>query len=240
MGSFYDFLQLLEIAKFYNNNATYEKWINEIIQRGIQKAFRVADKPNSWRQYNLQYWKENLEELYKQVDALVWDHFTPGMEYQELLNFCVNAVGQIFQKGPYTRRHIAYAMSLGKHPGEVEKRKIGRQVGFSPGSMPLSPEQIEKRRVNREEKKKNQDWPQTTLRPEEIDYSVPILDLFNDISSNIDQIIARKAEIPKFQKRAEEAYERYRIFLKRKLESDTKPTAQEFTALAKLGRLLGK
>lgn len=233
MGSFYDFLQLLEIAKFYNNNATYEKWINEIIQRGIQKAFRVADKPNSWRQYNLQYWKENLEELYKQVDELVWNHFTPGMRFQELLNFCVNAVGQIFQKGPYTRRHIAYAMSLGKHPNEVEKRKVGRQVGYS-RFMSLSPEQIEKRRLSREEKK------QTTLRPEEIDYSVPILDLFNDIASNIDQIIARKAEIPEFQNDAEKAYQHYRVFLQKKLESDTKPTMQEFNALTKLGRLLGK
>jgi hypothetical protein len=130
MISFYELFQQLEIAKFYNNNATYQKWIGEIIQRGINTAFRLADKPNSWRQYNLQYWKEHIEELYEQVDNLVWAHFSPGMEYQELLNFCVNAVGQIFQKGPYSRRHIAHAMSLGKHPSEVEKRKMGRQTGW--------------------------------------------------------------------------------------------------------------
>jgi hypothetical protein len=127
-----------EVARFYYNQQTYDKWIPDLVGKAINKAFEIAKRNPStnWMQYNLPHWEKNIEELTAKLEPMAQEIFdnNPGIGYTSLLTRMVIAVGQIFQKEPYTRRHVAYAASLGKHPDKVEKRRPGRQFGFSPNA----------------------------------------------------------------------------------------------------------
>lgn len=137
---FKEWLELDEVAKFYYNQQTYDKWIPELLDKAIDKAMDIAARnpDTNWMRYNLPYWQQNREELIKRLEPMTQQIFDyePGIQYNSLITRMVIAIGQIFQKEPYTRRHIAYANSLGKHPDEIEKRKRGRQVGYR---KPITP-----------------------------------------------------------------------------------------------------
>jgi hypothetical protein len=131
-----------EAAGYYFNQQTYDVWIEEIIQKAIVKALEIAERnPTSWMSYNLPYWKERRAELVTMLEPMAQEIFDnkPGISYNSFLTQLIIAVGQIFQKSPWTRRHVQYAASLGKHPKDVEKRRAGRQFGFSPKSSLQNP-----------------------------------------------------------------------------------------------------
>ena len=135
MGIFQEWLDDLdEVAKFYFNQQTFDKWLPDLLDMAANKELEIAARnpTSNWMRYNLPYWQENREELIKQLTPIAQEIFdyNPGASYQTMITRLIIAAGQIFQKGPYTRRHVAYAHSLGKHPSEVEKRKMGRQVGY--------------------------------------------------------------------------------------------------------------
>lgn len=134
MITFYDWLdeiEINEIAKYYFNQQTYNKWIPELLEKAIGIVFRWASKnpDTNWRRYALSHWQERKEELTQRLEIIAQEIFDnePGIDYQNLLHRMVNAAQEIFQKEPFTRRHIAHADSQGKHPSDVAKRKPGRQ-----------------------------------------------------------------------------------------------------------------
>lgn len=135
MITFIEWLELNDAAKYYFNQQTYDKWIVELVNTTINRIFtQLENNPDHWMSYNLPYWKKNRSELVNRLEPMTQSVFdnNPGIHYNELMGYMRYAVQQIFQKEPYTRRHIAHAASLGKHPQEIEKRSRGRQLGYKP------------------------------------------------------------------------------------------------------------
>jgi hypothetical protein len=136
MLSFRDWLNEVTMIP---NQKTFDKWayhyINQIIDRFIARI-----KPTSWLAYNLPYWQAHREELVQLLVPEAQREFDqePGIDIKSLTNRLYDHVGRIFQKGPYKRRHINYAQSLGKHPDEVTARTVG---GRGKGRKVITPEQ---------------------------------------------------------------------------------------------------
>lgn len=127
MVTFWEWLSVNEI-KMIPNQATLDKWLPHYVNQIIDRFFaNTARRESSWMKYNLEYWKTHRNELYQQLEPIAQEIFDnePQITTGTLGNRLLDHITRIFQKGPYKRRHIAYAQSLGKHPSEVEPRKIG-------------------------------------------------------------------------------------------------------------------
>lgn len=119
----------------YTNVEVFQRQLPKVIDAVINKAFVDSGRNQGWMSYNREHWQENIESLKELLISKAKEIWELWVKAGQILNDYVlygklwTVLQGAFQKGPFTRRHINYAMSLGQHPSEVKPRTRGVQVG---------------------------------------------------------------------------------------------------------------